>query len=175
MQTKRSWNGEWRRKRHRNEDHQRQEIPLDRSRDRAPARDRAHPRSGMGGGQAVLPGTLGGGGAADDLAARLRGTEGRGPAAAGDQERGRAGGRLLGAAGFARGRWAMRRTPAEILRAIKFERAEAAEAKGTVVAVMHRTLEDCLKWCVGDDGTEYGGNMKRRKQEAKKMPGGKTR
>ena len=69
----------------------------------------------------------------------------------------------------------MRRTPAEILRAIKFERAEAAEAKGTVVAVMHRTLEDCLKWCVGDDGTEYGGHMKRRKQEAKKMPGGKTR
>jgi hypothetical protein len=40
---------------------------------------------------------------------------------------------------------------------------------------MHRTLEDCLKWCVGDDGTEYGGHMKRRKQEAKKMPGGKTR
>lgn len=75
----------------------------------------------------------------------------------------------------------MRRTTAEIRRAIKFEEEEAAElrrvfgvSERSVTAVLHDALADCLRWCVGDRGTEYERIMRQRNKEAVvKMPVGR--
>ena len=70
----------------------------------------------------------------------------------------------------------MRRTTAEIRRAIKFEEAEAAECRAAGAVPfsgvgLHDALADFGRWCVGDRGTEYERIMRQRNKEAVvKMP-----
>lgn len=59
----------------------------------------------------------------------------------------------------------MRRSSAEIRRAIKFEESEAAEVErgaGILVPAIHKALADALRWCAGDAGTLYERLMKER-------------
>ena len=72
----------------------------------------------------------------------------------------------------------MRRSTAELRRAIRFEAAEAAEVRrpggGSVVAVIHDALADCLRWCAGDPGTQYEQVMRDRNHaDLGKMPPGR--
>ena len=68
----------------------------------------------------------------------------------------------------------MRRSTAEIRRAIKLEDADAEEYRGLLETPLgHRSVADVLRWCAGDPGTHYERIVRQRnKADVAKMPGG---
>ena len=72
----------------------------------------------------------------------------------------------------------MRRSSAEIRRAIKFEQEEAGplppvyELEQYGEYLKHRVVVDVLRWAHGDPGTQYERLMKQRnKEDLARMPG----